>query len=55
VFGLEVNLASKLGEDVARPGEALLTPAAAAAARGSRSLRLVPYRAVTLGQRSFPA
>ena len=29
VFGLEVNLASKLGEDMAKPGEALLTPAAA--------------------------
>jgi adenylate cyclase len=31
VFGLEVNLASRLGEDMARPGQALLTPAAAAA------------------------
>ena len=30
LFGLEVNLASKLGEDLAQPGEALLTPAAAA-------------------------
>lgn len=29
VFGLEVNLASKLGEDRARPGDVLLTPAAA--------------------------
>jgi class 3 adenylate cyclase len=28
VFGLEVNLASKLGEDTARPGDALLTPGA---------------------------
>jgi class 3 adenylate cyclase len=31
VFGLEVNLASKLGEDRARPGDVLLTPSAAAA------------------------
>ena len=30
-FGLELNLASKLGEDLAQPGEALLTPSAAAA------------------------
>ena len=29
-YGSEVNLASKLGEDVAGPGEILLTPAAAA-------------------------
>ena len=26
VFGAEVNLASKIGEDLARPGEVLLTP-----------------------------
>jgi class 3 adenylate cyclase len=31
VFGLEVNIASKLGEDRARAGEILLTPGAAAA------------------------
>jgi adenylate cyclase len=31
VFGLEVNLASKIGEDLAEPGEALLTPDAASA------------------------
>jgi class 3 adenylate cyclase len=35
VFGLEVNLASKIGEDLARPGEALLTPSAAEALSGS--------------------
>ena len=35
MFGLEVNLASKIGEDLARPGEALLTPAAAAALRAA--------------------
>ena len=41
LFGLEVNLASKIGEDMARPGEVLLTPAASASRatrpRGSRS------------------
>ena len=35
LFGLEVNLASKIGEDMARPGQALLTPAAADALRGA--------------------
>ncbi len=54
VFGLEVNLASKLGEDLARPGEALLTPAAAAAL-DEQTLRLVvPYRVVTFGRRAIP-
>lgn len=47
LFGLEVNLASKLGEDVARPGEALLTPSAAEAMRGGR--RLVPHGRVRFG------
>jgi class 3 adenylate cyclase len=49
VFGLEVNLASKLGEDLARPGEALLTPAAAAAVARSPGLRLRPHRLVRYG------
>ena len=31
LFGLEVNLASRLGEDTARPGEVLLTSAAVTA------------------------
>src|SRR5262245_28256237 len=35
VFGLEVNLASKIGEDLACPGEVLLTPAAASALEGT--------------------
>jgi adenylate cyclase len=34
-FGLEVNLASKIGEDLARPGEVLLTPSAASALEGT--------------------
>ena len=54
VFGLEVNMASKLGEDLARPGEALLTPAAAAAL-DRRSLRRVrPYRVVTFKKMAIP-
>jgi class 3 adenylate cyclase len=48
LFGLEVNLASKLGEDLARPGEVLLTPAAAAALDRRWSRRLEPYAALRL-------
>jgi class 3 adenylate cyclase len=47
LFGLEVNLASKLGEDLARPGEALLTPAAAAALDARTLTRVSLYRTVT--------
>jgi adenylate cyclase len=54
LFGLEVNLASKLGEDLARPGEALLTPAAAAALCAATLRRVVPYRIVTFGRRAIP-
>jgi adenylate cyclase len=44
MFGLEVNLASKLGEDLARPGEILLTPAAVAALDDDAlRRRLTPY------------
>lgn len=46
LFGLEVNLASKLGEDMARPGEALLTPAAAAALDARTRRRLSFHRSV---------
>jgi adenylate cyclase len=49
VFGLEVNLASKLGEDVARPGEALLTPAAVEALPPARRRRLRPSGEVEFG------
>jgi class 3 adenylate cyclase len=53
-FGLEVNLASKLGEDLARPGEALLT-SSATQGLDPRTLRaVVPHRIVTLGQLSMP-
>lgn len=43
MFGLEVNLASKLGEDMARPGEALLTPAAVAALDARLARRVVDH------------
>jgi class 3 adenylate cyclase len=49
LFGLEVNLASKLGEDRAHPGEALLTPAAAAALPPGRRRRLAPHGIVDYG------
>jgi len=41
-FGDTVNVACKLGEDVAEPGEILLTDAARAALRDPASLRLRP-------------
>lgn len=49
VFGLEVNLASKLGEDLAEPGEALLTPSAAAAVDDETQRRVVPYAVCDYG------
>jgi class 3 adenylate cyclase len=49
IFGLEVNLASKLGEDVARPGEALLTPAVVQALPAAQRRRLRPYGEVEFG------
>lgn len=54
MFGLEVNLASKLGEDLAEPGEALLTPAAAAALDAATLKRIVPYRVITFGTQAIP-
>jgi adenylate cyclase len=54
LFGLEVNLASKLGEDLARPGEALLTPSAAAALDAATLRRLVPHKVVTFGRSAIP-
>jgi adenylate cyclase len=49
IFGLEVNLASKLGEDVARPGEALLTPAAVEGLPAAWRRRLRRYGEVEFG------
>jgi len=54
MFGLEVNLASKIGEDLAEPGEALLTPSAAAALAPELLQRVVPYRIVTFGRQAIP-
>jgi class 3 adenylate cyclase len=54
MFGLEVNLASKLGEDLARPGEVLLTPAAAASLDARALKRVVPHQIVTFGQSAIP-
>ncbi len=54
MFGLEVNLASKIGEDLAEPGEALLTPAAAATLAPEMLQRVVPYRIVTFGRQAIP-
>jgi class 3 adenylate cyclase len=54
LFGLEVNLASKLGEDLAQPGEALLTPAAAASLDPATMRRVVPHRVVTFLERAIP-
>jgi len=54
MFGLEVNLASKLGEDLARPGEVLLTPAAAATLDAGTLRRVVPHQIVTFGTAAIP-
>ena len=54
VFGLEVNIASRLGEDVARPGEVLLTPAAAAALPKAVLRRVVPYKVFTFEKHALP-
>jgi class 3 adenylate cyclase len=47
LFGLELNLASKLGEDLARPGEALLTPSAVGGLGRALRSRLAPYRSIS--------
>ena len=54
MFGLEVNLASKIGEDLARPGEALLTPSAAGALDAAGLRRLVPHTVVAFGKTAIP-
>lgn len=53
-FGLELNLASKLGEDLAKPGEALLTPAAVAALDRATRRRVVPYRVIAFKKIRVP-
>jgi len=54
VFGLEVNLASKIGEDLAKPGEVLLTPAAAAALDAKLLKRVVSYKIVAFEKSAIP-
>lgn len=54
LFGLEVNLASKIGEDLARPGEALLTPSAAASLDEATLRRVVPHKVVAFGKSAIP-
>jgi adenylate cyclase len=54
LFGLEMNLASKLGEDLARPGEVLLTPSAMAAVSPRFRRRLVAHAAMKLGPSTVP-
>ena len=51
LFGLEVNLSSKLGEDLAHPGEVLLTPSAAEALPPAARRRLASYGVVDYGGR----
>jgi class 3 adenylate cyclase len=54
VFGLEVNLASKLGEDRARRHEALLTPAAVEALPARWRRRVVPHAIEPLDGQGIP-
>ena len=54
VLGLEVNLASKLGEDRARRGEILLTEAAVAALPPALRSRLEPGGEVEFTGRPMP-
>jgi hypothetical protein len=54
LLGLEVNLASKLGEDRARPGEILLTPGAVAALVPELRRRLVPHGVARFTRRPMP-
>lgn len=52
VYGAEVNAASKLGEDIARAGEILVTGAFAAAVAGRPELRFEPIDRVPPGASS---
>jgi class 3 adenylate cyclase len=54
VFGLEVNLASKLGEDRATRNEALFTPAAAAALPQALKRQLVRYHVTSFEGQAIP-
>ena len=54
MFGLEVNLASKIGEDVAEPGEVLLTPSATGSLDARTLKRVVSHTVITFGTQSIP-
>ncbi len=54
LLGLELNLASKLGEDRARPGEILLTPGAVAGLPPALRRRLVPHGFARFTRRPMP-
>jgi adenylate cyclase len=54
MYGLEVNLASKIGTELARPGEVLMTPAAAAALDRKALRRVVPHRIMTFENAAVP-
>ena len=54
LLGLEVNLASKLGEDRARPGEILLTPGAVAGLPPALRRRLAPHGLARFTSRPMP-
>jgi len=54
LLGLEVNLASKLGEDRARPGEILLTPGAVEQLSPELRRRLVPHGLARFTSRPLP-
>jgi adenylate cyclase len=54
VFGVEVNFAAKLGEDLAEPYQILLTPAAAGAAGRVRGVELRRVPGGKLGGTSTP-
>ena len=54
LLGLEVNLASKLGEDRARPGEILLTPGAVGALPSALRRRLVAHGLARFTSRPLP-
>jgi adenylate cyclase len=54
IYGLEVNLASKIGRELAHPGEVLMTPAAAATLDRKALRRVVPHRIMTFENAAVP-
>ena len=54
MFGLEVNLASKIGRGPGRAGRGPAHPLRCAALEPALLRRVVPHRIVTFGQQAFP-